>query len=161
MHRDFKVANVLLSHGICKIADLGFAKQMTKSVTQTILGTSLTMAPELLDEKPYGFQADIWSVGVVYYQLLYGKYPYMGVSDYDILKKIRSTRPDYYGVNLSDKARDFIDRCLTVNPKARISWKEIYDHPLIKESEKIIYGLTSKLRVKDNRDFYEKDIKID
>ena len=85
----------------------------------------------------------------------------MGVSDYDILKKIRSTRPDYYGVNLSDKARDFIDRCLTVNPKARISWKEIYDHPLIKESEKIIYGLTSKLRVKDNRDFYEKDIKID
>lgn len=45
MHRDFKVANVLLNHGICKIADLGFAKQMTKSVTKTILGTSLTMAP--------------------------------------------------------------------------------------------------------------------
>jgi serine/threonine protein kinase len=55
MHRDFKVANVLLSHGICKIADLGFAKQMSKNVTKTILGTSLTMAPEVLDEKPYGF----------------------------------------------------------------------------------------------------------
>lgn len=46
MHRDFKVANVLLHQGICKIADLGFAKQMVeKSVTKTILGTSLTMAP--------------------------------------------------------------------------------------------------------------------
>lgn len=55
MHRDFKVANVLLHQGICKIADLGFAKQMSKSVTKTILGTSLTMAPEVLDEKPYGF----------------------------------------------------------------------------------------------------------
>jgi len=49
MHRDFKAANILLHQGICKIADLGFAKQMEKkSVTKTILGTSLTMAPELL-----------------------------------------------------------------------------------------------------------------
>lgn len=55
MHRDFKAANVLLHQGICKIADLGFAKQMEKkSVTRTILGTSLTMAPELLREKEYG-----------------------------------------------------------------------------------------------------------
>lgn len=46
MHRDFKVANVLLHKGVCKIADLGFAKQMEKqSMTKTILGTSLTMAP--------------------------------------------------------------------------------------------------------------------
>jgi serine/threonine protein kinase len=56
MHRDFKLANVLLHNGVCKIADLGFAKQMEKSqsLTKTILGTSLTMAPELLEEKPYG-----------------------------------------------------------------------------------------------------------
>ena len=41
MHRDFKLANILLHDGICKIADLGFAKQLQKSsTTQTILGTS-------------------------------------------------------------------------------------------------------------------------
>jgi len=45
MHRDFKLANVLLHQGVCKIADLGFAKQMEKKLTTTILGTSLTMAP--------------------------------------------------------------------------------------------------------------------
>ena len=46
MHRDFKVANVLIHDGICKIADLGFAKQLkNKKTTGTILGTSLTMAP--------------------------------------------------------------------------------------------------------------------
>ena len=56
MHRDFKVANVLLHNSVCKIADLGFAKQMEKkSLTKTILGTSLTMAPEVLDEKAYGY----------------------------------------------------------------------------------------------------------
>jgi serine/threonine protein kinase len=114
-----------------------------------------------LEEKPYGFEADIWSIGVVYYQLLYGKYPYHGLNDYQILKKIKTSRPDFYGVNLSDKARDFIDRCLTVNPKNRISWKEIYGLPLINETEKMIYGLTSKLRVNDNRNFYEREVKID
>ena len=46
MHRDFKAANVLLNNGICKIADLGFAKIMKKKdVTRTYLGTTLTMAP--------------------------------------------------------------------------------------------------------------------
>jgi serine/threonine protein kinase len=82
MHRDFKVANVLLHDGMCKIADLGFAKQLEKKkMTGTILGTSLTMAPELLRDQKYGMEADIWSVGVVYYQLLYGKYPFSGMSD--------------------------------------------------------------------------------
>jgi serine/threonine protein kinase len=48
MHRDFKVANILLHNGIAKIADLGFSKILKdKAMTQTILGTSVTMAPEL------------------------------------------------------------------------------------------------------------------
>lgn len=55
MHRDFKVANILLHQGQCKIADLGFAKQLEQnSVTRTVLGTSLTMAPEILQNKSYG-----------------------------------------------------------------------------------------------------------
>lgn len=49
MHRDFKAANVLIHDGVCKIADLGFAKQMPEtSIAKTILGTSITMAPEVL-----------------------------------------------------------------------------------------------------------------
>lgn len=46
MHRDFKLANVLLHDNVCKIADLGFAKQIRdKSLTKTLLGTDETMAP--------------------------------------------------------------------------------------------------------------------
>ena len=77
-------------------------------------------------------EADIWSVGVVYYQLLYGKYPFMGLNDFDILKKIENSKPDFSGVNLSANAKNFIERCLTVLPANRISWREIYEHPLIK-----------------------------
>jgi serine/threonine protein kinase len=50
MHRDFKTANILLHNGIAKIADLGFSKILkdSRKITHTILGTSVTMAPELL-----------------------------------------------------------------------------------------------------------------
>jgi len=84
----------------------------------------------------------------VYYQLLYGKYPYHGLSDLDILKKIENTKIDFSGVNLSANAKDFIQRCMTDNPTKRISWREIYDHPLIRSQEKMLYGLTSKINFK-------------
>ena len=59
------------------------------------------MAPQVLDERPYGMEADLRSIGVVYYQLIYGKYPYNGMNDYDILKKIKNSRPDYSAVQIS------------------------------------------------------------
>ena len=126
-------------------------------MAKTILGTSLTMAPEVLEEKMYGFEADIWSIGVVYYQMLYGKYPFMGFNDYDILKKIKNNRPDYSKVNISKDAKDFLDRCLTVDPKKRISWQEIYDHPLVmsKKEAGLIYGtMKSKISFNGNANFY-------
>lgn len=50
MNRDLKSANILLHNGVCKIADLGFGKQMQKKdSTYTYLGTPLTMAPEILE----------------------------------------------------------------------------------------------------------------
>jgi len=56
MHRDFKLANVMLHNSECKVADLGFSKQMEKRcLTDTFLGTPLTMAPEVLEGKPYGY----------------------------------------------------------------------------------------------------------
>jgi serine/threonine protein kinase len=54
---------------------------------------------------------------------MYGKYPYMGLSDFDILKKIKSTRPDFTGVNISDNSKDFINKCLTIDPQKRITWR--------------------------------------
>lgn len=74
----------------------------------------------------------------------------MGMSDKEILRKIENTRPDFKGVNLSPDARDFIDKCLTDNPGKRITWREIYNHPLIKQEEKMIYGLASKINFKQN-----------
>ncbi len=91
--------------------------------------------------------------------MMYGKYPYMGMNDYDILKKIKNNRPDYSKVNISRNAKDFMERCLTIDPKKRISWVEIYSHELIanKNQAGFIYGsLKSKISINENRNFYEK-----
>ena len=96
LHRDFKTANILLHNGLAKIADLGFAKILEeKKMTATILGTSVTMAPEILENKKYGAECDVWSIGVVYYQFIIGDYPYNGINDTEILKKIKSYPPRF------------------------------------------------------------------
>jgi serine/threonine-protein kinase ULK/ATG1 len=69
MHRDFKLANVLKHDGSIKIADFGFAKLLGSEDQQveTILGSPLNMAPEVLDHQSYNSKADIWSIGVAFY----------------------------------------------------------------------------------------------
>jgi len=66
------------------------------------------MAPEVLECKGYSFNADIWSLGVVFYQMLFGKYPYFGKNEQDFLKKIKTKPIDFDNVRISEQARDFI-----------------------------------------------------
>lgn len=69
VHRDLKLANILRHNGVLKIADFGFAKELKhqKELAKTILGTSLTMAPEVLSGLKYGMEADVYSLGVIFY----------------------------------------------------------------------------------------------
>ena len=70
MHRDFKLANILLHDGTIKIADFGFAKILgNEQLTTTMLGSPLNMAPEVLAGKEYNNKADIWSIGTCLYEV--------------------------------------------------------------------------------------------
>ena len=77
MHRDFKAANVFINNGVFKIGDFGFAKEAV--LTATVLGTPLYMAPEILNKRKYNNKTDIWSLGVVLYQMIFGTYPFIFV----------------------------------------------------------------------------------
>jgi serine/threonine-protein kinase ULK/ATG1 len=68
MHRDFKLANILLHDGNIKVADFGFAKLLSsEDYATTMLGSPLNMAPEVLGGTKYNNKADIWSIGACIY----------------------------------------------------------------------------------------------
>lgn len=61
------------------IADLGFAKEVGNTdLTQTMCGTPVYMAPEILQGKPYDHKVDVWSLGTVFYEMLTGFTPFTG-----------------------------------------------------------------------------------
>jgi serine/threonine-protein kinase ULK/ATG1 len=68
MHRDLKPENVLIKDGVFKLADFGFCKELhEESMTRTMLGSPLYMAPEVLKGESYSVNADVWSIGVILY----------------------------------------------------------------------------------------------
>lgn len=94
LHRDFKLANIFMDNDILVIGDFGLSKQ--GDFGSTVLGSPLTMSPELLmpsegEDKPqYNSKADLWSIGVVYYQLLFSDPPFFGVGLPELIKSIKS-----------------------------------------------------------------------
>ena len=70
-----------------KLADFGFAKQV-QDMTETILGAPLFMAPEIMKGKVYNNQVDVWSLGVVFFEMLTGFTPFIGKDKMDLLYQI-------------------------------------------------------------------------
>ncbi len=74
MHRDIKLDNLFIKEGRIVIGDFGFSTDEITSKTR--LGTLVTMAPEMHLCQVYDNRIDLWSLGVIFYQLLYKKYPF-------------------------------------------------------------------------------------
>jgi serine/threonine-protein kinase ULK2 len=81
IHRDLKPANILNHEGIVKIADFGFAKYVdnyTSQLLRSCVGSPLYMAPQVLGRKSYSTKCDIWSIGVIFYEMLFHDVPWKG-----------------------------------------------------------------------------------
>ncbi len=136
MHRDIKLSNLMLHKGKLKITDFGFSKIFEKfyePVRHSIKGTPLTMAPQVFRGDDYTEKCDVWSLGVVLYQLLYNATPWDhsdGMSNYFqriMNDQIRFNRK----VPVSDWMKQFIVKCLSFEESNRLSWEDIQRHPLI------------------------------
>ena len=145
-HRDMKPENILLvsddpDNFDVKIADLGFACKYDKETgLDLVLGTPLYMAPELVMHQKYSEKVDVWSLGVITYQLLSGKTPFDGKN----IKKINQnicqkniTFSERQWANISPNAKDFILQCLERNQHQRASINDLFDHPWICEIPEI------------------------
>ena len=136
IHRDFKSANVLKKDGKLKIGDLGFGKQT--EVSNTVLGTSIYMAPEVLMNQTYSNKADIWSLGVVFYEMIFGTFPYIGKNDKEILTNIETCDLDLakFNIKISEECKDLLRRIFIMDQDKRIEWVELYNHRLFAKDEK-------------------------
>lgn len=79
MHRDLKSPNIFLTKdGVVKLGDFGVAGVMehTNAQRDTQVGTPLYMPPEMFQEKQYSTNADIWSLGVLLYEMCALKHPF-------------------------------------------------------------------------------------
>lgn len=141
LHRDLKLGNVLIKFTdeaktkfIPKLSDYGFSKELSIYNTRTThLGTPATMAPEVMMNMPYDEKSDLWSVGVMMYQLYYKQIPYEGMTEIEILNKIKSNTP--YKQPEDPYFRDLINKIFVMNPQNRITWDEYFNHPFFTGKE--------------------------
>ena len=140
IHRDLKLGNILIKYTdktkknfIPKLSDYGFSKDLNESnYTATHLGTPATMAPEIMMNLPYDSKSDLWSIGVMMYQLHFKTLPYPGFSEQQILKRIQNNYPRKQPND--ENFKDLLNKIFILDPKKRISWEDYFNHPFFKSN---------------------------
>ena len=133
IHRDIKPSNIMISNGSVKILDFGIARATTKStITKTgmFMGSPHYTSPEQIDGKKIDHRTDIYSLGIVLYEMIEGKVPFQADTPLGFVRahldkpvpKIKRKVPDCF--------KDIAYKCLAKNPSERFS--------SAKEIEKVI-----------------------
>ncbi|CAD8102450.1 unnamed protein product [Paramecium primaurelia] len=129
-HRDIKPENVFIKDGVYKLGDFGFASQ--KSLYQTHLGTFPYMAPEFFNSDSYNTKVDVWALGLLTHEMLFGELYYIGRSQYEVQQKIL-TKPYILHdqrYKVSDQLKNLLCKMVNKDQNARISAQEALMDPL-------------------------------
>ena len=133
IHRDIKPANIFLNNlGQIKLGDFGVSKNLQSlKMANTFIGSVDYMAPEVVEGKNYSFEADIWSLGVTFYELMTFNKPFKGRIP-SIFLKILNDKIEPITDFYSKEFRNLIYKMLDKNPLKRPKAKEILNIPFVK-----------------------------
>ena len=137
LHRDLKPQNILVSEeGNLVITDFGFARYTdNEHMLNTLCGSPMYMAPEIMLKKRYNNKSDLWSVGVIFYELVFGTTPYKAKNMIDLMTGIKRKAVSLPKNNLSRECRDLLLNLLRRDPNRRISWEELFNHDWFNSDE--------------------------
>ena len=140
IHRDIKPENILFSdkRNIFSLKLIDFGLATFQEQEKKTAGTPMYMSPEMVDGNGT-YVSDIWSVGVVVYQMVTGKLPFDGGENdenqilYEHIKSDEYNKEKLNNVECSDDVKDFIDKALQKDIKKRMTVQEALNHPWIKK----------------------------
>ncbi|CAK70994.1 unnamed protein product (macronuclear) [Paramecium tetraurelia] len=149
IHRDLKTQNIMVhNNSIYKIGDLGFSKILDAADQKSNLqlGSLYTMAPEIFNQKPYGLASDMFSLGVIFYFILYNRLPFKQ-KDY-----LQDDQPNFNfeknQIEVSNSTQDLLIQMLQFDPQKRITFQNVINHPAF---EKQKFSMMSRIQLQANR----------
>ncbi|EAY05993.1 STE family protein kinase [Trichomonas vaginalis G3] len=151
IHRNVKSCNVLLnSKGEAKLSDFGLATSLIqggvrKQACLSMFGDACYMSPEILKNgEGYTCKSDIWSFGLTVIEIATGKMPYQGMKFMESIVNIMEKEAPELPAEFSAPFRDFVKRCLTMDPQKRATSEELLNHRFLKNADE---GLQNTLGI--------------
>ena len=136
LHRDIKPSNIFLMKDMAKLGNFGVSKALSPTIksAKTMVTTPEYLAPEVKQNTNYTYEADIWALGVTFYQLIILDYPFEGSSLLEIQANIAEgkKKPIPKDCKIDEKFIKIINEMMSVDPKKRISLQKIFEESIIK-----------------------------
>ena len=146
VHRNLKPDNILIKKlkddkYIIKLSDYCISKIGQCTELTEHVGTTQYMAPEIIEGKEYNHKCDLWSLGIIIYELCFKERPYKGVNEYVLLQDIQKFGKKRIKKTGDEQLDDLISKLLVSDPKERITWNDYFNHPFFKNYITIIYKI--------------------
>lgn len=147
-HRDLKPENLLLNATGLVIADFGVAHHTITGQIANSEGTYAFMPPESISGDQYSiFLADIWSLGVTLYAMIYGRLPFQASNIDDLFDQIETTEPTFSSTTTSPILIELLRRMLDKNPATRFNLQQIRCHEWLTQGTETIVSSTIPVQV--------------
>ena len=143
IHRDIKPENILIfENNIIKLCDFGWCVKLEGHQRGTFCGTTEYMSPELVNHQVYGKEIDVWSLGILLYEMIHGYSPFRPnkpkFNEKDVMENIKNHNL-IFGKTVSDECKRLIYHLLDPDINKRYTVEDIYNSDFVKKYEKLHY----------------------